>query len=103
MRPCGQCKQYVIRSTDPEWRQTCRECFKSKNWKRTCDECGDRPIKDDLPAYVTKCSACYLLTKRKTHDECTLCVVGDRKGPWKRIESPMCRDCMVGQNLIKTM
>jgi hypothetical protein len=103
MRPCTQCKQYTIRSTDPAWRVICQDCFKSKNWKRTCDDCGNRPIRDDLPAYVTKCSSCYLTAKKKTHDECMLCVTGDQRGQWKRIESPMCRNCMVGQNLIKTI
>ena len=103
MRPCGQCKQYVIRSTDPTWRTMCQQCYKDKNWNRTCEECKEKPIRDELPSYVTKCTSCYLKARRETHDACAICETEDMKGKWKRIEAPMCRECMVGQSLIMTM
>ena len=102
MKPCSACNKYVIRSTDPKWKSICQDCYSAKNWKRTCDMCNDRPIRDDLPAYVTKCSVCYLKAKKETHDTCPECPAGERSC-WKRIEAPMCRNCMVGQGLVKVL
>jgi hypothetical protein len=99
MRPCSKCKEYKIKSFDPAWRTMCQQCYQSKEWDRPCTECNERPVKDGLPSYITKCTRCYLKQKNETHESCPTCV-GERPR-WERKGSPSCRECMIGNGLIK--
>jgi hypothetical protein len=103
MRPCSACKEYKIKSFDPEWRTLCKECYSEKKWKRTCTRCKERPIKDDMPSYILNCTKCYLEEKRMTHSMCPTCVGPRAKQLTRRNGSPMCRECMLGKGLIRTM
>lgn len=103
LRQCNGCKVYNIKAVEPSWRNYCQECYKNKQFERVCEECKVRPIKSSLPKYVKNCTKCYIDKKSLTHEPCPSCPPEMQKLLRKRKSAPSCRECMIGQGLIKTM
>jgi hypothetical protein len=99
LKPCTSCRVPSIKAFET-WRTLCKDCYANKNWKRTCAGCKERPIKDDLPAYVKTCTRCYMLDRKKNFTPCPSCPVGKEHLLSRRNGAPSCRDCMRANNLI---
>ena len=99
LKPCGSCREPKIRAYE-SWRTLCKDCFADKKWKRTCEVCEERPIKDDLPAYVKSCTKCYMDKRRIEFASCPLCPPDKQHLLSRRMGAPSCRDCMNDAGLI---
>ena len=99
LKPCGSCRVPSIKAFET-WRTLCKNCYANKNWKRTCETCKERPIKDDLPAYVKTCTRCYMLDRKRNFTSCPSCPVDKEHLLSRRNGAPSCRDCMRVNKLI---
>jgi hypothetical protein len=99
LKPCTSCRVPSIKAFET-WRTLCKDCYAGKKWKRTCEKCKERPIKDDLPAYVKTCTSCYMKDRKRNFTSCKICPAAKSELLNCRNGAPACRDCMRDMNMI---
>lgn len=105
-RMCNECNRYSIGVDEPDWKKTCKSCFKKVGSStkaivllkgRNCISCLKSTISPDEPAWKTKCSECYKKEKdfvessEETDEEefrqCSKCKkfnIKDTEPEWKK-------------------
>lgn len=82
-RMCFECNRYSISVDEPEWKNTCKSCFKKVGASsksivllkgRNCIVCLKSTISLDEPAWKTKCKECYN-EETSSEEECRQCII----------------------------
>lgn len=96
-RPCASCKETVIPSYEPPWRSLCSTCFSNPALFKKCVDCGELKIKPGYPDYVTRCTDCYQINRRSTHEQCPECLVRGNTRLTKLKGKRLCAACLKEQ------